>query len=159
MFERLLRIRYLAVVIVLFASLHAIGFLVIGVAHAIRAYVHLAQGHMGGDEVIRPGLEMLQSLDSMIIALVLVVFAAGTAKIFLLSDSGTGVDSKLPGWLRIHSFHELETLLWETILLAMLVAGLPLIAEAMHQPEWNMLILPLSILILAVSLFFVRRKE
>jgi len=156
MFERLLRIRYLAVVIVLVASLHAIGFLVMGVAHAIRAYAHIAQGHMGGGEV-RPGLEMLQSLDSMLIALVLVVTAAGIAKIFLVAD--TREEQKLPGWLRLHSFHELEVLIWESILLAMLIAALPLIAEGVTHPEWIMLVLPSCILVLAVSLHFVRRKE
>ena len=90
-------------------------------------------------------------------ALGLVVLGLGIAKLFLLAP-----DSKhhagLPAWLRIEDFAELKVLLWETILTTLLIAGLSEIIEGLFTKlDWTILLTPIAILILALSLFFMKK--
>ena len=95
MFEQLLKVRYIAIVIVILAVLHAIAFLVLGTKVAIQAYAHVLRSAASTEP--RPGLELLHSLDFLFVSLVLMVLALGIAKLFLL---GPNVDeSGLPTWL------------------------------------------------------------
>ena len=155
MFEHLLKIRYVAVVIVILAVLHAVAFLVLGTKVAIQAYAHILQG--GASAELRPGLELLHSLDFLFVSLVLMVLALGIAKLFLL---GPNVDeSRLPSWLRLHSITELKVLLWETVLTTLLIASLPgLVSGLFGQLNWTVLVTPAAILVLALSLYFMKKS-
>jgi len=154
MFEQLLKVRYIAVIIVILAVLHAAAFLILGTKVAIQAYAHVIVG--GGSTESRPGLELLHSLDFLFVSLVLMVLALGIAKLFLL---GPNVDeSGLPSWLRLHSITELKVLLWETVLTTLLIASLPgLVAGLFGQLNWMVLVIPTAILVLAVSLHFMKK--
>jgi uncharacterized membrane protein YqhA len=152
-FQRLLKIRYLAVVIVILAVLHALAFLVMGAKSAFKGYMHLFDRE--GES--RPGLELLHSLDFMFISLVLIVLALGIARLFLL-DPGSGEVAHLPEWLRIESISELKVLLWETILTSLLIIGLSDLTEGiLGKLDWSVLLTPVAILILALSLFFMKK--
>lgn len=153
MFQRLLKIRYLAVVIVILAVLHALAFLAMGTKDAFRGYKHL----IFEDEGSRPGLELLHSLDFLFVSLVLIVLALGIARLFLL-EPGSGQIAHLPEWLRIESISELKVLLWETILTSLLIIGLSDITEGiLERLDWSVLLTPAAILILALSLFFMKK--
>jgi len=153
MFQHLLRLRYIAIAMVILSVLHAIAFLVIGTKLAVTAYTHVI--HEASDQM-RPGLELLHSLDFLFVSLVLMVLALGIAKLFLLSPDVD--ESALPVWLRLHSISELKVLLWETVLTTLLIAALPsLVAGLFGQLDWSVLIVPGGILVLAVSLFFMKR--
>jgi hypothetical protein len=154
MFEQLLKVRYAAVIIVILAVLHAAAFLVLGTKIAIQAYAHIVVG--GVSTEVRPGLELLHSLDFLFVSLVLMVLALGIAKLFLL---GPNVDeSGLPTWLRLHSISELKVLLWETVLTTLLIASLPgLVAGLFGQLNWIVLVIPSAILVLALSLYFMKK--
>jgi uncharacterized membrane protein YqhA len=152
-FERLLKLRYVAIVIVILTVLHALAFLFIGTKLAVTAYAHILGGT--GEES-RPGMELLHSLDFLFVSMVLLVLALGIAKLFLLSPNVN--DSSLPVWLRIENIGELKVLLWETVLTTLLIAGLPdLVAGLFGKLEWTVLILPTAILVLAVSLYFMKK--
>ncbi len=155
MFEQLLKLRYVAIVIVLLAVLHAVAFLVLGAKLAIVAYGHILTG--GVSTELRPGLELLHSLDFLFVSLVLMVLALGIAKLFLL---GPNVDeSGLPVWLRLHSISELKVLLWETVLTTLLIAGLPgLVSGLFGQLDWTVMVIPSAILVLALSLYFMKKS-
>jgi hypothetical protein len=89
---------------------------------------------------------------------VLLVLSLGIAKLFLLGANTN--ESNLPVWLRIDSIGELKVLLWETVLTTLLIAGLPdLVAGLFGKLEWTVLILPVAILILAVSLYFMKKAD
>ena len=154
MFEQFLKVRYVAVVIVILAVLHAVAFLAMGTHVAVRAYVHVFDESpaIGSG----PGLELLHSLDFLFISMVLMVLAIGIARLFLVSP--TYDDSKLPAWLRIHSISELKVLLWETVLTTLLIVGLSDLTSALYAKlAWTALIMPLAILVLALSLHFMKR--
>jgi len=157
MFEHLLKIRYIVVVVVLFAALHAVTFLVMGVQSAIVAYKHVL-GLSSAESTARPGLEILHSLDLFIIAIVMVVLALGVAKLFLL-DPGAKQHAELPAWLQIDRISQLKVLLWETILTFLLILGLSELTSALFgTPDWKVLLVPAALLLLALSLFFMKKE-
>jgi uncharacterized membrane protein YqhA len=156
MFQHLLKVRYLAVVIVILAILHALGFLLMGTLTAMKGYTHLWQYASGGDTV-RPGLELLHSLDYLFVSLVLIILALGIAKLFLLNPDGNALPG-LPSWLHVENISELKVLLWETILTTLLILGLSdLTSGILEKPDYTVLITPTAILILAISLYFMKR--
>ena len=153
MFERLLKLRYIAIVIVVLTALHALAFLFIGTKLAVKAYGHILGG---ASEEARPGMELLHSLDFLFVSMVLLVLSLGIAKLFLLGANEN--ETSLPVWLRIDNIGELKVLLWETVLTTLLIAGLPdLVAGLFGKLEWTVLILPAAILVLAVSLYFMKK--
>jgi uncharacterized membrane protein YqhA len=111
-------------------------------------------GARGGS---RPGLELLHSLDFLFVSLVLIVLGLGIAKLFLLAP-GDSSDAGLPTWLRIDSISELKVLLWETILTTLLIASLSNLVEGLFGTlDWTVLLMPIAILILSLSLFFIKK--
>ncbi len=156
MFDQLLKFRYITVVMVFLSLLHAIAYLVMGTRIAIEAYIHVLQPP-GPTGESRPGLELLHSLDFFFVSLVLLVLGLGIAKLFLLPPDSKHL-TELPAWLRIESISELKVLLWETILTTLLIAGLSqLIAGIFTKLDWTILLTPIAILILALSLFFMKK--
>ncbi len=156
MFGLLLKFRYLAVIMVILSMGHAIAYLLMGARIAIHAYAHVWD-LPGASSETRPGLELLHSLDFLFVSLVLMVLALGIAKLFLLSADSKQQEG-LPVWLRIEKISELKVLLWETILTTLLIAGLSQLVEGLFiKVDWTILMTPVAILILALSLFFMKK--
>jgi uncharacterized membrane protein YqhA len=157
LFHYLLKARYLAAVVVALAILHSLMFLFLGAHSAFVTYWHVLSRTISAGE--RPGLELLHSLDFLLVSLVLLIFALGVANLFL-RPTGTSEQrsSPLPSWLHVESFGDLKYLLWETILTTLLIAALPMLAtDLFTQLDWSSLFIPATILLLALSLFFMRR--
>jgi uncharacterized membrane protein YqhA len=156
LFEGLLRVRYIAVVVVVLALLHSVTFLVIGARSALGTYRHVL---LGRDEPIeRPGLELLHSLDFFLVSLVLMILAVGVAKLFLLPPAPAYRPSTLPSWLELETFSDLKVLLWETVLTTMLVAAIPIFTTGIGEKlEWSALVMPAAILLLALSLHLMKK--
>jgi uncharacterized membrane protein YqhA len=157
MFQHLLKIRYLILVIVVIAVLHAIAFMTLGIQTAFHAYALLLKGGTQSAHAERPGVELLHSLDALIVSMVLIVLALGMAKLFLRNPAEHD-DSHLPVWLRIESITELKVLIWETILTTLLIVAMSDISAALYeQPTWTILLTPAAVLALAISLFFMKK--
>jgi uncharacterized membrane protein YqhA len=157
LFEGLLRVRYVAVVVVILSLLHSVTFLVIGARSALRTYHHVLLG-TEGERMERPGLELLHSLDFFLVSLVLMILAVGVAKLFLLPAAAAHRPANLPSWLDVESFTDLKVLLWETILTTMLVAAIPIFTTAIGEKmEWSALVMPAAILLLALSLYLMKK--
>jgi uncharacterized membrane protein YqhA len=161
MFEQLLKIRYIVLIIVILAVLHALAFLALGTKVAVGAYVHVFNGGgatNGVEQHARPGLELLHSLDYMFVAIVFIVLALGFAKLFLVGSKTTET-MDLPTWLRIDSIAELKVLLWETILLTLVISALSVLTTGLFERlDWSAMITPTAILALALSLYLVKKK-
>ncbi len=154
LFEHLLKIRYLAFVIVILAALHAVAFLALGTKVALHAYAAI----LGQGETVpsRPGLELLHSLDLLFVSLVLMILSLGIAKLFLLDP--TTQTAHLPKWIQIESVTELKVLLWETILTTLVIVAMSdLVANLGRTFEWPVLIVPIAILILSLGLYFMKK--
>jgi uncharacterized membrane protein YqhA len=159
MFDRLLKVRYLVIVIVLVAILHAVAFLFMGTEIAFKSYWHVLHHGRDGNEtgLARPGLEILHSLDLLFVAMVFLVLALGIAKLFLVGPKA--VESMdLPSWLRIGSIAELKVLLWETILVTLVITSLSELTTGLFEKlDWHALVTPAAIFLLALSLFLVKK--
>jgi uncharacterized membrane protein YqhA len=154
MFEKLLKVRYAAVIIVVLSVLHAFAFLAMGAKVALHAYAQI----VSPDEEVRqrPGLELLHSLDFMFVSLVLLVLGLGIAKLFLVMPGKEPAD--LPKWLHIENISQLKVLLWETVLTTLLIVAMSDLVTNLGKPlEWTVLIAPGAILLLALSLYFMKK--
>jgi len=158
MFLQLLKIRYIAIVIVAVAVLDAVSFLVLGAKVALHGYQHMLG--LGGEGPGRPGLELLHSLDFLFVSLVFLILGLSIAKLFLLGPSDVD-DASLPSWLRLGSISEMKVLLWETSLVTMLILSLSEMTANLETRErsWTLLLTPGAILLLAISLYFIKKKE
>jgi uncharacterized membrane protein YqhA len=153
--EHLLKVRYLAVVVVILALAHSVIFLFMGARISVATYWHI----LGSAEVglSNPGVELLHSLDLFLVSLVLMILALGVAKLFLLPPTAHP-SAHLPDWLHIETFSDLKFILWETILTTLLIAALPVLVAGMEEDlDWTALVIPAAILLLAFSLYCMRK--
>jgi uncharacterized membrane protein YqhA len=158
MFERLLKLRYIAVVVVALSIMHSIMFLFIGARMAVKTYWNVLRDVPAGEQT-HPAMELLHSLDMFLVSLVVMILALGIAKLFLLPHTTTADRNiPLPSWLQIETFSDLKVLLWETILSALLIIAMSTLASGVFKTlEWTALVIPSAILLLAMSLYFVRK--
>lgn len=151
----LIRIRFLAVFVVVILVFLALALLTVGGLRAYEAAQLLAQGPgwQGGD---RPGIHIAESVDALLFALVLLVLAIGTTTLFLGGSAGSE-GHPIPAWMRVKSLTDLKLLLWEGILLTMVVAAMTDIVTHMTDLRWENLVLPSAILTLSVSYFLLKQ--
>jgi uncharacterized membrane protein YqhA len=111
-------------------------------------------------DVEPPVLKLLESVDSFLLAFVFFIFSFGLYKIFFIPDDHN-LNSKLPRWLQIDTLFELKALLWQSILTTILVIFLNYSVTVLSQNamSWNFLMIPLSILILSIALYFLKLSE
>jgi uncharacterized membrane protein YqhA len=151
----LLKIRYLAAVVVVLAIVHSVMFLFLGARRSVVSYLHILRAP--DVDAGNPGLELLHSLDFFLVSLVLMILALGVAKLFLLPPT-LNFSARLPAWLHVETFSDLKFLLWETILTTLLIAALPVLVAGMHgKLDWTALVIPAAVLVLALSLYCMKK--
>ena len=141
-------------VIVLFVFAAAIVFTALGVYDFLHAFSHFS---MEKRELGLLAVGLLQSIDLFLMAMVLFVFALGVQVLFN-SKPLEGVP--LPKWLQIQNFTELKVILWEAILTTMVIAYVASMVQKRGEGEtlnYTHLVLPASIMLLAMSLFFMKK--
>jgi uncharacterized membrane protein YqhA len=138
-------------IIVVFIFLNSFVFVGLGVYKSIHAYTLIAQQRM--EE--RPGIYMAEALDSFLIALVFIVFSIGVTKLFL--PDTIPVKGFELAWLKFESFTALKLILWEMLLTTLFVFfATDMVVKSQHL-EWNLLIIPGSILMLALAYKFIKQ--
>lgn len=100
---------------------------------------------------------IVQSLDAFLVALVLMIFSFG---IFGLVVKEIETE-RLPAssWLKISSITHLKNILAEVIVIILFVQFLEIVLLKLDSLEWEMLVLPVGIALLAVSLKLLRLRE
>lgn len=152
MIKILLKSRYLALAISIFMFFNSVAFLIMGLIRGIEAYAELIK-FMQGNHEVKPGLAITHSLDTFLISIVTLIISLGIAKVFFLSEEDS---VKLPKWLNIHSFKDLKILLWETVLMTLVVLFLTMLINSEMVLSWEILTLPVSIVLLAVALVLMK---
>ena len=105
-------------------------------------------------------IDLLHAVDLFLVAIVFFVLSLGILVLFNNPDSPMPV--RLPEWLRIKNFMQLKVILWEAILTTLVVAYLAALAERQIQGQEitiQTLILPGGLLLIALSLFFLKKGE
>ena len=103
---------------------------------------------------------MLRAVDLFLIATVFFVLSLGMLILFNKPEST--LPEKLPEWLRIKNFIQLKIILWEAVLTTLVVTWLAGLFEQkirVGDPDIQSLIIPGGILMLAISLYFLKRGE
>jgi uncharacterized membrane protein YqhA len=139
--------------IVCLILLNSIVFIGLAIYKSIHAYVLLWQGHL--EE--KPGVQIAESLDSFMVALFFMIFSLGIAKLFLPKTNFLS-DFDLP-WLRVDNFSQLKYIMWEMLLTTIFVFYSTKLIINENRLEWNLLIFPGSILMLALAFKLLRQPH
>jgi uncharacterized membrane protein YqhA len=94
---------------------------------------------------------VLQGVDKLLFAIVLVIFGCAITVGFVASPTAPW-KTKLPRWMVIGDVAELKNLFFQMIILYLVVHFVTLVAEMEDMPDWNALVLPISILLLAAAM-------
>jgi uncharacterized membrane protein YqhA len=116
--------------------------------------------HEAWDTLMTPGTEaaersvtvpVLEAVDAFLFGIVLVIFAYGIVIgfVFTLPE---GVGRTLPNWMKIEGVSQLKGILSEVVIVVLIVIFARVVVEANGHMQWSMIILPASILLIAVAL-------
>ena len=156
MYKSLTVIRVLIYIVVIFTVINALALIGVGAYFSIEGILGLFNGEMHSES--HPVIALLESLDIFLIALVFIIFAIGIAKLFD-AKSEEQAESLMPNWLKIKTFMDLKLVLWETILITLIVLFVSDVVIQGSELSWNLLIIPISILILSASMILVKRGK
>lgn len=155
MFEKLLRFRYIMVIVVIIMLVSSLFFLIGGTVTSVKAYIHFVHMGLVPNQEFKAGFMLMNGLDSFMLAIIFMIFGLGIARLFLFDSTP---DEKVPTWLRFHDLKGLKVLIWEAILVTLVIFSLHDLLTPAGQ-SLKTLILPGAILILTLSLVLMRRKE
>jgi uncharacterized membrane protein YqhA len=94
---------------------------------------------------------VLEAVDSFLFGIVLVIFAYGIAIgfVFTLPE---GYGRRLPKWMKTEGVGQLKEILSEVVIVVLIVIFARIVVEADGHLGYTMLVLPASILLIAVAL-------
>ncbi len=151
-------LRFVIAVIAWFVFASGIVLAGIGIYDFFMVFFALAKGSDHTTSLMVIGL--LHAVDIFLVAIVFFVLALGFFVLFANQDSELPV--KLPGWLHVKNFTQLKIILWEAILTTLVVswlAGLVEVKIAGEKIGIQSLIIPAGVLVIALSLFFLKKGE
>ncbi len=113
--------------------------------------------------LLAPGIEIaeravtvpvLEAVDAFLFGIVLVIFAYGIAIGFVFTLPDDYVET-LPNWMRIEGVSQLKGILSEVVIVVLIVIFARVVVGTVDSGkpfEWSMLVLPASILMIAIAL-------
>lgn len=151
--------RFISWIAIICSLLGSILLFIVGAIKTYSAYAAVFLGQVGNEELAH--LEssevattyLIKSLDTFLIALVLFIFAHGVFTLFI-SDKKLVKKTSVLHWINTPNIGHLKNILGEVIVIILFVKFLELILVNLNNLRWQILILPVSILLLAVSLKF-----
>lgn len=151
-------VKFVVAVIALLVFASGIVLTIVGVYDFAIVFAHLGPGSQENIGRLM-AIGLLHAVDIFLVAIVFFVLAIGILILFTDPEAAT---PKLPGWLHVKDFMELKAILWEAILTTLVVSYLANLAQReIEGKELNLqnLVIPGGILLIAVSLFFLKRAE
>lgn len=149
--ERFFKVKYLALLVSTLLMISGILAIAIGAIRLVESVLQLLGVHEG-----KPGIHLIESVDTLLFSLVILVLAGGIFKLFVGNEQ-TFKESAV--FSKLNSFMDLKVLLWETLLLTLTVwCALSFFVEP-DSLRYEQLILPVSILLLALALKFIKTEK
>jgi hypothetical protein len=149
--EKLFKFKYLALLISLLILICGLTAIFVGTLRIYEGILILAGFHEG-----KPGVLLIESVDAFLFSLVVLILSGGIFKLFCGNEStfsGIGIFSQLK------TFKDLKILLWESLLLTLTVWCANSFFLDSTESQNEQLILPVSIVLLAIALHLVRGKK
>lgn len=156
--KKLFRVRNAALIINIFLIINTLALITLGIFRTFHAVVALAHLERLGQSDYRPGIELAEAIDIFLLSLVFLVFTVGINILFVRHFDQEFI-STIPQWMRVRNFSELKFLLMEAIIATSFVIFITAFVKQIESLDWKFLIIPLSILFLAVSLKILKWKE
>lgn len=147
-------LRYFSFIAVIASGLGSVLMFIIGASKTVRAYLSFfpagitQQGSASANIAIA---YLIQAIDAFLIGLVLMIFSGGIYNLFIhrLDSSITEANN----WLRVRSIAQLKRILAQLVILVLFVKFLEVaLKNVLTSYSWEMLILPLGIVMLALAL-------
>lgn len=148
------RIRYVAVIAVLASLAGAFLLFLLGGFNTYTAFA-AAVGKAGNNGTHSAVVAIIESLDNFLLGFVLLYFAYSTYFLFVAKEVSDAERQKIdmPRWLQVDDLGHMKRVLLEVILVLLAVFFLKLvITEEEHALEWTVLVIPATIVAVAVSL-------
>ena len=151
------RIRYMVVLAVVAALLGALLLILLGGWHTIEGFllfVGLQAPKVAGNASLETVVKVIEALDSFLLAFVLLVFAYSTYFLFVHGevDEERQKRIRMPAWLQVEDLDDMKQVLLRVIMVLLSVYLLQLVFVEGTGLAWTTLILPASIVAIAVSL-------
>lgn len=137
--------RSIIILTYIFTLLNAVVFVALSVYRSVHAYVIVFQGKL--EE--RPGVHLVEALDGFLLAFVFLIFAIGFGKLFL--PDHRLLRSIQIAWLQPKGFSDLKHILWEAVLTTLVVLSAISIVQNIDSLQWQQLIIPACIALIAVA--------
>jgi len=157
MLKSFFRIRLMIVLAILASLLGTALLLIIGTSHVIEAFLiffGLTAPHIEGNESSEAVVAVIESLDSFLLAFVLIYFAYSTYFLFITNEQGLAQRKhvSMPDWMQVNSLGQMKRVLLEVIMVLIGVFFLKLVFTAQEDLGWTVIILPITMVAVAVSL-------
>ncbi|SHO59493.1 YqhA family protein [Algoriphagus zhangzhouensis] len=142
--EDLFRIRYFALIISILILISGVFVIILGAMELFESVMIMIGIHEGVT-----GVALIESVDTFLFALVILILAGGIYKLFI-GDENTFKNSII--FSHLTSFLELKVLLWETLLLTLTVWCSLSFFSNPNDLDYKQLIFPITIVLLAFGL-------
>lgn len=117
---------------------------------------YIPKGNEGLVPVDIATVYLMKSLDTFLIALALFIFAYGVFTLFISNKSDVKDDNGVLKWIKSPNIGHLKNVLAEVIIIILFVIFLEVIVENVNNLKWEFLIIPISVLLLALGLKYLR---
>ena len=158
MIERIFKMRYLAIIINIFVGINTLALIFIGIMRTYYAIRHIMDFNRLSDHDFRPGIEIAEAIDIFLIALVFLVFTIGINALFVKYNDEEYLKS-IPSWMRVKDFSQLKLILMEAIIATAFIMFISGFVRQIEEFSWEFLVVPISILLLAISFKVLKWKE
>ena len=149
--ERIFKVKYLALIVSILLMISGILAIVLGAIRLVESILLMLGIHEG-----KAGIHLIESVDTLLFSLVILVLSGGIFKLFV-GDENTFSENVV--FSKIKTFMDLKVLLWETLLLTLTVwCALSFFVNPESQ-NYEQLILPVSIVLLALALKFIKGEK
>ncbi len=101
---------------------------------------------------------LIKSIDAFLIAFALFIFARGVYSLFISNKPEPGENQTID-WIKAPGIGHLKNVLGEVIVIILFVKFLELALVSLGALDWIILVLPVSIILLSVSLKFLGLKH
>ena len=150
------RLRYISLISVIASGVGSILMFIIGAGKTVRAYLIYFPGGVSTTHDVSANLAvtyLIQSIDAFLIGLVMMIFSAGVYSLFIRRKDSSSAE--IDSWVNIKSITQLKRILAELVIVILFVKFLEGgLKVGLDGYTWEMLVLPMGILMLALSLKF-----
>jgi uncharacterized membrane protein YqhA len=159
MVNYLVKFRYLSVIAILCSLAGSLLMFIIGAIKTYYAFAAVFFANIPKESMkqLKPAdiatTYLIKSLDAFLIAFVLFIFAYGIHSLFLSSEKDKNKNNVL-SWINIPNISELKNILAEVVVIILFVKFLEIVFMNLEKLSWEMLTLPISILLLSIGLKF-----